>query len=671
MSCGSAFRRAVDAAKVARLLPAREGSSRPVWSFAAAAFVAASLAAAQQKAPPAAAPAEPGQNARVLFSRSIDDTPQDNTGSPDAAAKPPAPATRPAPEPTEAIQATPAERQITFVSYDLDVHLRPKDEAMAVRARIVLRNDGPEPVRTLPLQISSELSWVEIRVGDKPAAFTERLIDSDTDHTGMLHEAEVALPRPLTANESLLLDVSYQGTISHSSQRLQGIGSPADVAQRSDWDRVDSDFVGVRGFGNVVWYPVVTPPVLLGDGNRFFTEIAEQKLRQSNATVAMRVTEEFFGAAPNLAVLDGKLFAVAPASLPEASLPGIATCDLPPTRLGFATPSLFLLARDESASSGLNIFARPEDAANEQSYMAAAAMVAPVLDQWLGAKAGRALDIVDLPEADDAPAEQGSVLFLGLQSTQPEEVVGAIIHALARARFQSPYPWLQEGVAYFMATLWVERNHGREAALTEMDNERGALSLAEPGDSGAKAAPGVSPAAPPQNPGESLLAAKDAIYYRIKATYVLWMLRDLAGDDALAKAFRTYDPDADGSGTEFERVLEQASGKDLGWFFADWVYHDRGLPDLSIAGVYPNSASIPGSYIVAVDVSNSGGATADVPVSVRSSGATVTARLRVPAKSSVTHRFLLTGQPVEVAVNDGTVPEVEASVHRLTISGQP
>jgi hypothetical protein len=55
-------------------------------------------------------------------------------------------------------------------------------------------------------------------------------------------------------------------------------------------------------------------------------------------------------------------------------------------------------------------------------------------------------------------------------------------------------------------------------------------------------------------------------------------------------------------------------------------------------------------------------------VSVSSITTTVTERLRIPAKSKVSHRFLLEGQPAEVAVNDGTVPEVEASVHRQTLA---
>src|SRR6202022_4256102 len=97
------------------------------------------------------------------------------------------------------------------------------------------------------------------------------------------------------------------------------------------------------------------------------------------------------------------------------------------------------------------------------------------------------------------------------------------------------------------------------------------------------------------NDPQALLAARDPVYYRTKATYVFWMLRDLAGDNALARALRAYQPGSDTAGTGFEQVVAQASGKDLKWFFDDWVYHDRGLPDLSIAGVYPTKASVAGS----------------------------------------------------------------------------
>jgi hypothetical protein len=318
---------------------------------------------------------------------------------------------------------------------------------------------------------------------------------------------------------------------------------------------------------------------------------------------------------------------------------------------------LFLVTRTPQEGNGVKVFARTDDVTNAQAYMFAATIVAPLINRWLGTEPRGVLNIVDLPERGDSPFEDGNVLFTDVRDTEPDKLAAVLIHSLTHLYFRSPYAWLQEGVPSFMGSLWLEQSRGRDIAIQQLDNSRGALSLAEPGDTASATID-----------RQALLVARDPVYYRTKATYVLWMLRDLAGSEALARALRSYQPGSDTAGNGFEQVLERASGKDLKWFFEDWVYHDRGLPDLSIAGVYPNKASVPGSYIVAVDVSNSGTAEAQVPVSVSSGTTTVTEMLRIPAKSRISHRFVLQGKPAEVAVNDGTVPEVEASVHRQTLS---
>jgi hypothetical protein len=616
---------------------------RYLW-FAAVAAGLVTGASAQQAPPPAEVPAEhPGT---VIFSRSVEDG--------EAPVK-----QIPA---TAEVRGTDAEREaISFLVYDLDVHLQPREHAMAVRANVTVRNDSGSPLSRLAMQISSSLRWTGVRVGGAPVGFSQQVVNSDIDHTGALREAVIPLARPLAPQETLTIDLTYEGTAALSANRLEQIGTPGDVAEASDWDRVSEEFVGLRGFGNVAWYPVASVPVALGDGAKFFTEAAAQRQRQSQTTVTMRVTEEFFGEAPNLAVLDGEVLAVTPTSLPAAAgVPGIVSCTLPAAKLGLASPSLFLLARTAREGNGVKVFARTEDVANAQAYLSAASIVAPLINHWLGKEPRGELNIVDLPEGEDAPFEDGDVLFANVQTTEPGKLTDALIHSLSHLYFRSSYAWLQEGVPSFMGSLWMEQNRGRDVAIEQMDNTRGALSLAEPGDG---AVTGID--------HQALLVARDPVYYRTKATYVFWMLRDLVGDNALARALHAYQPGSDTAGTGFEQVLAQASGKDLKWFFDDWVYHDRGLPDLSIAGVFPNKASVPGSYIVAVDVANSGTAEAQVPVSVSSGTATVTEMLRIPAKSKVSHRFVLQGQPVEVAVNDGTVPEVEASVHKQTLTVKP
>jgi hypothetical protein len=610
---------------------------------AVTAVALASYAGAQQTSPPPEVPDEhPG---KVILSRSTDES--------GTLAKPPS---TPAGPP-----ATDAERQaITFLAYDLDVHLQPREHAMAVRARIQIRNDSSAPLNRLALQISSSLQWTHVRVADVPAAFQQQPIKSDIDHTGALQEAVIPLAKPLAPQQSLAVDVTYEGTAAFSAVRLEQIGTPADVAESSDWDRLSEEFVGLRGLGNVAWYPIASIPVALGDGARFFTEAAAERQRQSQATLSMRVTEEFFGEAPTVAVLDGEVFNLTPTSLASASVPGVVSCALPATRLGFASPSLFLLSRTAHEGDGLKVFARTEDVENAQNYMSAASIVAPLIHRWLGEKPQGALNIVDLPEHGDAPFEDHGTLFADVQNAEPAKLTEVLIHSLTHLYFRSPYAWLDEGVPSFMGSLWLEQNHGREIAIQQLDNGRGALALAEPSD------PGSLTTEP-----QALVIARDPVFYRTKATYVFWMLRNLAGDEALGKALRTYEPGSDSAGTGFEQVLERASGKDLKWFFNNWVYNDRGLPDLSIAGIYPNKASVPGSYIVSVDVANSGSAEAQVPVSVTSASATVTEQLRIPSRSSVSHRFVLPGQPLEVMVNDGTVPEVQESVHRQVISNKP
>jgi hypothetical protein len=72
-----------------------------------------------------------------------------------------------------------------------------------------------------------------------------------------------------------------------------------------------------------------------------------------------------------------------------------------------------------------------------------------------------------------------------------------------------------------------------------------------------------------------------------------------------------------------------------------------------------------------VSVANSGYATAEVPVIVRSATAIATKRLRIPARDKAVQRILVQGKPTEVQVNDGTVPETQASIHVTQLEDAP
>jgi hypothetical protein len=224
----------------------------------------------------------------------------------------------------------------------------------------------------------------------------------------------------------------------------------------------------------------------------------------------------------------------------------------------------------------------------------------------------------------------------------------------------APTPfWLDEGTANFMGTLWDDHEHRRDQALATLEAGRQALALEEP-------------PSPGEGAGQPLARATSPVYYRTKAAYILWMLRDLVGDDALGAALRESNAaaktKASGSNSgdrspSFQSELKTAAPRqNLAWLFADWIDADHGLPDLTIDRVFPNAVQS-GNWLVSVTLSNAGYAAVEVPVTVRSATQSTTDRVFVPARGTVTPRLLIQGKPSEVQVNDGTVPETQASVH--------
>lgn len=553
--------------------------------------------------------------------------------------------------------ATEAERRsVAYLAYDLDIRLQPAEQGIAIRALLTVRNEGNAPLAHLPMQLSSDLSWERIRVQGKDLSASIALVPNDVDHTGVVQEAVVTLPEPLAPQKELKLDVLYSGKIGISHQRLDSIGTPPDMAARSDWDRISPEFVGLRGLGNVVWYPSTTVPAALGDGAKLFNLIADQKQRFSQVHFRMTVSQEFFGSAPTIAVLNGKVVSVqAPEKIVDPSVPNVATYRLEDSVLGYGLPSLFAAVREPHASSTLNLYNRAENATNTQSYVSASTMVTPLLKEWFGETPHSPLTIIDLPEPEDMPFEAGDVLFLPLVGGETTQLAGRLISPLTHAWFASPFLWQREGLAQFMSTVWIEQQKGREYSLAGMESARHALALDE-----------VS--SPQDGPGQPLVSASNPIFFRTKAAYVFWMLRDIVGERPLKSALHDYHPGANESADALEKLIEKnAKDRDLRWFFDDWVYNDKGLPDLAISNVFTNSAAAQGIYLAAIDMANDGWVAVEVPVTVQSKETSVTERVLIPAHQKLVHRIVLQGYPQEVRVNDGAIPEAQSSVHTLTI----
>jgi aminopeptidase N len=225
--------------------------------------------------------------------------------------------------------------------------------------------------------------------------------------------------------------------------------------------------------------------------------------------------------------------------------------------------------------------------------------------------------------------------------------------------FSSPRPWIHEGLAHFAEAVYREKQSGRQAALLLLGIHRAAFLDPEKDVA----------ASPQKNPGQPLATTFDEIYYRSKAAYVWWMLRDMAGEAALKQVIRNYRPADDKDPKYLEQLLASSAKRDLTWFFDDWVYHDRGLPDFHVQSVHPWKNE-KGVQIVTVTIENLGSAGAEVPFTVRFEGGEITRRLEIRAKSTATTRLEVPSLPTEVLVNDGSVPESDLTNNVFKISSQ-
>jgi len=227
----------------------------------------------------------------------------------------------------------------------------------------------------------------------------------------------------------------------------------------------------------------------------------------------------------------------------------------------------------------------------------------------------------------------------------------------------SSRPWVYEGLAHFAEAMYRQEQGGRQAALDLLGLHRAAFLDSEKEISAAPQGKG-------SGVGQPLASTFDETYYRSKAAYVWWMLRDMVGDDALKQAIRKYRAEDDKDPKYVEHLIESAAKRDLGWFFDDWVYQDRGLPDFHVQSVHPwkTEKTENNMQIVTVTLENLGNAGAEVPFTISFEGGEVTKRIEVRAKSTATTRVELPGTASEIVVNDGSVPESDLTNNEFRIS---
>jgi aminopeptidase N len=135
--------------------------------------------------------------------------------------------------------------------------------------------------------------------------------------------------------------------------------------------------------------------------------------------------------------------------------------------------------------------------------------------------------------------------------------------------------WLSEGFATYLTHLYFEKHYGKEVLKERLQEDRRlVIDHAR------------TTSRPVVDSTEDLMSLLNANSYQ-KGGWVLHMLRQEVGDSAFRKIIQTYYHQYKESNAEtkdFQAVAEKVSGKDLKWFFDQWLYRP-GIPKLMVQKV--------------------------------------------------------------------------------------
>jgi aminopeptidase N len=166
--------------------------------------------------------------------------------------------------------------------------------------------------------------------------------------------------------------------------------------------------------------------------------------------------------------------------------------------------------------------------------------------------------------------EHASAIFFGQNSVRGQPALGLVSHETAHQWFGDSVTekdwddvWLSEGFATYFAALTSEHYEGRDEFLREMRRSRTTVFNTE------KRMPGV--AVVQAKPWKGI---PNGIVYQ-KGGWSLHMLRGQVGTEKFWAGIREYYRrfrDSNASTADFEKVMEEVTGDDLGWFFQQWLY---------------------------------------------------------------------------------------------------
>jgi aminopeptidase N len=181
--------------------------------------------------------------------------------------------------------------------------------------------------------------------------------------------------------------------------------------------------------------------------------------------------------------------------------------------------------------------------------------------------------------------ENAGAIFYFENSTTTKGIEELMAHEIAHQWFGDAaseknfgHVWLSEGFATYMTNLYLENKYGVDTLKKRLNEDRKAVFSFEK----TRNTPIVDTAVK-----DNYMQLLNANSYQ-KGGWVLHMLRRKLGDAAFWKGIRNYYAKYNGGNaytSGLQKIMEQASGKDLKQFFQQWLF-TVGHPDLGITWKY-------------------------------------------------------------------------------------
>jgi aminopeptidase N len=216
--------------------------------------------------------------------------------------------------------------------------------------------------------------------------------------------------------------------------------------------------------------------------------------------------------------------------------------------------------------------------------------------------------------------------------------------------------WLSEGFATYFTLLYIEHAYGRDEFLQGLASSRRSVMAYD------SLHPNYTIVHDNLQRMEDVTSSQT---YQ-KGSWTLHMLRGVIGTEAFQRGIRSYYRNHfNGNATtaDFRREMEAASGRDLGWFFDQWLYKPGRL---KLAGTWTWDAQAK-AVRVALEQVQSGGALIRMPidVAVYTAGQPTATMQRVDVSAkSQTFTIPAASEPAEVRLDPNQWVLMEAALVR-------